>query len=88
MGPGDVLRGSRAKPSVLPRIRNTIGKVRPRVAKVPRFLGPFATRAGPGRPGVDRGRPGRFRALQRIIFGTNGPDPSKTNEKKLLLNGV
>ena len=45
----------------LARISNAIEKVRPHVAKVPRSIGPMATRAGPGRPGVDRDRPGRFR---------------------------
>ena len=59
----------------LARIRNTIEKVRPHVAKVPRFLGPMATRAGPGRPGVARGRPGRFRGPPEDHFWNKWTGP-------------
>ena len=49
MAPGDVLPGSRAKPSFLAIIHNTIEKVRPHVAKVVCFIEPFEAPSGPPR---------------------------------------
>ena len=52
------------------------------MAKVPRFIGPMATRAGPGRPGVDRGRPGRFRVPPEDRAGSG---PSKSTHVPLFV---
>ena len=58
------------------------------MAKVPYFIGPMGPGLGRGARGSIGAARDAFGAPQRIIFGTNGSDPSQTNEIKIFLNGA
>ena len=70
------------------RILNTLEEVPPHGAKVACFISPLATRAGPGRPGVARGRPGLFRGPAEAPFQRTRPGRPQTNEIMLFFNGA
>ena len=71
--PAPFCRRHRGSVSFSGKIFNTIEKVTPHFAKVTRFLGPFATRVGPGRHRTDKTR--HFRHMRHRFpdsVGTSG----------------